>query len=765
MLPFIKRISRTQSKRSGNGADHEAMQIEHLCSVISRSKFFDREFYLSQVSRATLSGMDPVQHYACLGALAGLDPGPRFSTNAYLSANPDVAASGMNALVHYELYGRAEGRTCDPKINSRDLEKKTNAMKIVVVGSCQSAAVANFLSLLLPGHGIELRVGDADMSDLAATDVILLQSGTKAAFTDREIKPAAKIITWPLIIFNGFHPDIVYIDPAIHSPTGGWHSSICLASWKSGLSIEATQSLFRKDVFEALGFFSHYEQAKAWLVWHLNQTGFPGERLVAKWCKSGCFMYGINHPKLHVLADLSEVIVEKLGLEPQLRNPEEYISDNMLISASWPVFPPLSEALGLGPSQYRFKEPNPAGWRVGRVHDLASFIRASFEIYEKYPQESLVAARLNEPGYVDIKSYVKSGPVADEDRPLSPYSGLADYQFWRRAIERTPLRSVDPVVAGKFKLKKSDRVATAGSCFAQHISRTLESSGLNYYVAEPTPPGMAGEEGISKNYGVFSARFGNLYTARQLLQLFDRAYNRFVPKDSAWKRHDGRWADPFRPAIEPEGFATAQDVEDARTEHFSAVRSMFETLDVFVFTLGLTEGWRSRFDGAVFPLAPGVVAGAMDDQSYEFINFGVAETAGDLNAFIERLRSVNRKSRIILTVSPVPLIATYEDRHVLVSTTYSKSVLRAAAEEVVLQNEDVAYFPSYEIITGAFNRGAYFEDDLRSVRAEGVEHVMSLFLSHYTDTTSIRPETAGSIVAREAEAGMHVVCDEVWMDV
>ncbi|QGM94552.1 GSCFA domain-containing protein [Methylocystis rosea] len=764
MLPFIKRISRTQSKRSGNGADHEAMQIEHLCAVISGSKFFDREFYLSQVSRATLSGMDPVQHYACLGALAGLDPGPRFSTNAYLSANPDVAASGMNALVHYELYGRAEGRRL-PRTDSRDLVKNINAMKIGVVGSCQSAGLANCLSLLLPGHQIEVRNGDADLSDLASTDVILLQSGTEAAFTDNKLNPAAKIIMWPLIIFTGFHPDIVYIDPTIESPTGGWHSSICLASWKFGLSVEATQSLFRKDVFEALGFFSHYEQAKAWLVWHLNQTGFPGESLVAKWCKSGCFMYGMNHPKLHVLADLSEVIVEKLGLEPQLRNPQEYIFDNMLMSASWSVYPPLSKALGLGPSQYRFKEQNPAGWRVGRVHDLASFIRASFEIYETYPQERLVADRLSQPGYMNLKSFVKIGPVVKGDGPLSPYSGLADYQFWRRAIERTPFGRVDPVVAGKFKLKKSDRVATAGSCFAQHISRTLESSGLNYYVAESAPPEMAREDGVAKNYGVFSARFGNLYTARQLLQLFDRAYNRFIPKDCAWTRHDGGWADPFRPTIEPEGFATAQDVEDARIEHFSAVRSMFETLDVFVFTLGLTEGWRSRIDGAVFPLAPGVVAGAMDDQNYEFINFGVAETAGDLNAFIERLRSVNRKSRIILTVSPVPLIATYEDRHVLVSTTYSKSVLRAAAEEVVLQNEDVAYFPSYEIITGAFNRGAYFEDDLRSVRAEGVEHVMSLFLSHYTDTTSIRPETAGSIVAREAEAGMHVVCDEVWMDI
>jgi hypothetical protein len=398
MFPFVRRHSR---KRLVNEAVDETTRIEQLCSVISRSSFFDHEFYLSQVSTATLSGMDPVQHYARYGAFEGLDPGPRFSTKAYLRAHPDVASSGMNALVHYEMYGRAEGRRCIPAVNSRDLVANTDDMKIIIVGSCQSAGVANCLSLLLPDHQIELRPGDADVSDLAASDVILLQSGTKAAFTDQELTPA-KIIEWPLIIFSGFHPDIVYIDPAIHSPTGGWHSSICLASWKSGLSVDATQSLFRKDVFEALGFFDHYEQSKAWLMSHLDQTGFPGRKLVEKWCASGCFMYGINHPKLNVLSDLALVIADKLGFEPDLRNPEEYIFDNMLMSASWPVYPPVSEALGLGPSQYRFKEQNPAGWRVGRVHDLTSFIRASFEIYEDVPQESLVTDRLSQPGYLDL---------------------------------------------------------------------------------------------------------------------------------------------------------------------------------------------------------------------------------------------------------------------------------------------------------------------------------------------------------------------------
>jgi hypothetical protein len=48
---------------------------------------------------------------------------------------------------------------------------------------------------------------------------------------------------------------------------------------------------------------------------------------------------------------------------------------------------------------------------------------------------------------------------------------------------------------------------------------------------------------------------------------------------------------------------------------------MFEKLDVFTFTLGLTEAWRNRNDGAVFPLPPGVSGGEMNDQRYEFINF------------------------------------------------------------------------------------------------------------------------------------------------
>ncbi|MDH3436657.1 MAG: GSCFA domain-containing protein, partial [Betaproteobacteria bacterium] len=244
-----------------------------------------------------------------------------------------------------------------------------------------------------------------------------------------------------------------------------------------------------------------------------------------------------------------------------------------------------------------------------------------------------------------------------------------------------------------------------------------------------------------------SARYGNIYTARQLLQLFDRAFGYFSPVDNHWTLPGDRFCDPFRPRIEPDGFPSVAALVEDRQRHLAAVRIMFEQLDVFVFTLGLTECWASRLDGAAFPIAPGVAGGRFDPSKYEFTNFGVNEVVSDLESFIRKLRVVNPGARLILTVSPVPLVATYEPNHVLVSTTYSKSVLRVAADMVRRSCEGVCYFPSFEIITGNYNRGRYFGPDLRSVTEEGVDHVMSTFIRHMTDGG----ELAG---ARDAEAAM-----------
>jgi hypothetical protein len=349
-----------------------------------------------------------------------------------------------------------------------------------------------------------------------------------------------------------------------------------------------------------------------------------------------------------------------------------------------------------------------------------------------------------------------------------PYRGRPDYTYWKRAVATPDLADLDPVVHAPFTITPSDAVATSGSCFAQHIARALQRQGYNYLVTETAPEGVDAE---TENYGVFTARFGNVYTVRQLRQLLLRAYGIFCPQESAWEMAPGVFVDPFRPNISSTGWPSPKAVEAAREEHFDAVRTMFETCDVFVFTLGLTEGWIRRLDGAVYPLAPGAVFDCRDEE-YHFVNFSVAEMTEDLLAFIDDLRMVNPGVRVILTVSPVPLIATAEDKHVLVSNTYSKSALRVVADEVSRARDDVAYFPSYEIITGPPTASRYYAADLRSVLDVGVAHVMSIFSKHFLNQDAVPHKKPASeppravaaerlrLAALEFEAVSNVVCDE-----
>lgn len=352
-----------------------------------------------------------------------------------------------------------------------------------------------------------------------------------------------------------------------------------------------------------------------------------------------------------------------------------------------------------------------------------------------------------------------------------PYKTLPEKAFWGRAVATLPPRDVDPIGRFELTITPETKVATAGSCFAQHIARHLKASGYNYFVVEPGHPILPPAVRAQQNYGLFSARFGNIYTARQLLQQFDRAFGRFEPCEEAWKRDERDFVDPFRPSVQPGGFISVEELLADRRQHLAAVRRMFEELDVFVFTLGLTESWRSKADGAVFPVCPGVEGGEFDPDRYEFYNQTAEDVIGDLRLFQERLAEVNPAAQIVLTVSPVPLAATAEPgEHVLSATTYSKSVLRVASETLRRERPNVHYFPSYEIITGAFNRGSYYAADLRNVLEVGVSHVMRLFMAHAAGKAVKKarrkpPAASASEKHRSAaEKLVEVECDEIALD-
>lgn len=309
-----------------------------------------------------------------------------------------------------------------------------------------------------------------------------------------------------------------------------------------------------------------------------------------------------------------------------------------------------------------------------------------------------------------------------------PYEGLPPSAFWRSAVAEPGPHGLSGLWSPKFPIRKTDVIATAGSCFAQHIGRELVANGYGWTDFEPAPPFLTDEDCKRFNYGVFSFRTGNIYTPSMLLQWLRLAYGEAEEDPEIWREGNRVW-DPLRPAVEPGGFADEAECRAARQSTYKAIRAAVERADVFVFTLGLTESWRNAQTGLEYALCPGTVAGEFDASRHVFDNANARAVSRSLSAAAKFMRRKNPGLRILLTVSPVPLTATASGQHVLTATSYSKSTLRAAAAMVADDRAWIDYFPSYEIVTHPVFRGMAFAPNMRSVDPAGVAVVMRHFFA------------------------------------
>jgi hypothetical protein len=353
----------------------------------------------------------------------------------------------------------------------------------------------------------------------------------------------------------------------------------------------------------------------------------------------------------------------------------------------------------------------------------------------------------------------------------SPYSDLPKRQFWRTGVRDADWSRIDDLYRKKFAIESTTRIMTAGSCFAQHIGRNLKKNGYTVLDGERAPGGAPPNAAKAYGYETYSARYGNIYTARQLLQLLQEAFGRHTPTDIVWEK-DGRYYDALRPGVEPNGLASPAEVLAHREDHLARVRAVVDRTDLLIFTFGLTEAWIHKESGTVYPTAPGTIAGSFDPAVHAFVNF----TYDDVLRDFERVRRIVQRrrpdSRFLVTVSPVPLTATAMDAHVLCSTMHSKSILRAVAGALAASYPDVDYFPSYEVIASPFV-GSFFDETKRSVTPEGIDTVMSIFFREHRkahaqeagearrDRDATRPTAKHPAMASMQD---DVVCEEVLLE-
>ena len=286
-------------------------------------------------------------------------------------------------------------------------------------------------------------------------------------------------------------------------------------------------------------------------------------------------------------------------------------------------------------------------------------------------------------------------PMSKQGYENCPYSDFEPFRLWKSPEEAGNILE-QPGRLGV--ISKKDIISSAGSCFAQNIARYLLSNGFSYQFMENAPEFFSEKQVQDWGYRQFSCRYGNIYSIIQLQQLLERSLGKRQVKEQFWCNNQGRWFDLLRPRINRYGFdSETQAVNDCH-KHLEAVLNMVRHSTVFVFTYGLIEYWFDERDGTVFPSVPGCGIGDFNANYHKPGLLNIQDNVEATKKVVSMLRELNPNLKIIVTVSPVPLLATHRGMNIVEASVHSKSVLRASIEECKSLFENFYYFPSYEIV-------------------------------------------------------------------
>lgn len=297
-----------------------------------------------------------------------------------------------------------------------------------------------------------------------------------------------------------------------------------------------------------------------------------------------------------------------------------------------------------------------------------------------------------------------------------------EFRTWFRGehtnYNPTLARLLDPDAADRFVLHgwkpaapligPDTQVTAFGSCFAANISDWLSARSyrvLNKAADAKSAYVVACGEGMVNSF-VIRQQFEWAWEDRR----FDQAlWHGYQAEDYG-----------YDPAVQAE------------------TRRIFDETDVFILTFGLSEVWYDAPTGEVFWRT--IPKDVYDPERHHFRVSSVEENKDNLRAIYRLIRKHRPDAKVIFTLSPIPLIATFRDISCISANSVSKAVLRVAIDEVMREVEQegvLHYWPSYELVTDVFR--VTYEPDRRHPVKEVLDYIMTLFEHTWCTGSDIPP--------------------------
>lgn len=295
-----------------------------------------------------------------------------------------------------------------------------------------------------------------------------------------------------------------------------------------------------------------------------------------------------------------------------------------------------------------------------------------------------------------------------------------------------------PMGRPSFQIEPDETFFTIGSCFARNVETALMDAGMRVTSHEL-------DLGVIGDSRDFTPNFFNKYSVHSIYNDLKWALERdsFPGADILYHIEGKDWYADLQLGLGKFKFPP-KDILAFRTRYLD-VLARAATADVVVITLGYVETWFDTKLGIYLNISPPLALVSADPARFEFRVLSyedVLASLHDIRNLLEKHRS--KPLRMLLTVSPVPLLSTFRDMDVLLANTYSKSVQRAAIDAFVRDTDLIDYFPSYEFVTLSNPRLAWQNDDFRHVSPDLVSRIMESVMGQYINgyATAHAPQNA-----------------------
>ena len=251
------------------------------------------------------------------------------------------------------------------------------------------------------------------------------------------------------------------------------------------------------------------------------------------------------------------------------------------------------------------------------------------------------------------------------------------------------------------KIKHSDKLLLAGSCFTEHIGEKLRQH--KFSVIENPNGILFNPSSICKS--IHSYIENKQYQLDELFQRNDIW--------SSWEHHS-RFS-----SVDKED--ALQKINTSQTE----AHQFLKKADWLLLTLG------SAF---VYELEnKQVVANCHKVPTDKFNKrlLAATEIVTDLRQLIDRLKQFNPALKIIFTISPVRHL-----REGFVENNRSKATLIQAVHELIEQQQSLFYFPAYELVIDDLRDYRFYAEDMVHPNYAATTYVWEKFISTCIDDSS-----------------------------